>query len=474
MALIDELAGRLREVVGARNVLVDPADTAAFAGDELALETHQRIPPVVVRPADEQEIVQVMRLCHAERIPVTVRGGGTGLAAGCAPSPGALVLAMDRLDQIVEVDPLNHTLTARAGATLRSIYDAVEQTDLFFPPHPGAENAQIGGVIATNAGGARAVKYGTARRFLLGLRVVLADGTPLRLGGKVVKASVGYHLAELLVGSEGTLGVITEVTLALLPRPAASLTLVASFADLRAAIGAVPDLMRGGIVPTAVEFVEHSVMRCAERRLQRAWPVRGGAASLMVILDAASEAEVIQHAETIGERLQALHAAEIVVADSGAKQREILELRSILYEALRPGTVEIFDICLPRSEVPAHVERVHELEAETGMPLPTYGHAADGNVHTHTMRRQLTDGLLGDELPNWPAIHARVRDALYRDATERGGVISGEHGIGLVKRPFLHASIGDGTLDVMRRIKGVLDPRGILNPGKILEPVPLE
>lgn len=457
---------RAREIVG-RRILSEPAAMEPYGRDEFAMDTWRATPEAVVKPADESEVAALVKLCHDEKVPVTVRGGGTGLSAGCVPSPGAIVLSMELLDRVVDADPGNRSITVQAGVTLRKLYEAVQGMDLYFPPHPGDEGAFVGGAIAANAGGARAVKYGTVRRFVLGLQVVLADGETLELGGKFIKSSSGYDLLDLMIGSEGTLGVITRVTLSLLPRVGSVQTLLAPFQTVQQAIGAVPSMVATGIIPCAVEFVEHSVIRCAERLLKKSWPARQGKASLMVILDGRSEEDTLEQAQAIGQALEQAEALEVLITDQKARQAEILDLRSMLYEALRPGTVELFDVCVPRSEIAGHVGFVHSLEETIGVSLPTYGHAADGNVHTHSLRAALEDGVIGAELPDWREKHRAVRDAIYADVVSRRGVISGEHGIGLVKREYLPLNLGAAHIGVMRSIKKALDPDGILNPGKV-------
>jgi glycolate oxidase len=371
------------------------------------------------------------------------------------------------MNRVLDADPSNRTITVQAGCTMRKLYQEVERMSLYFPPHPGDEGAFIGGAVAANAGGARAVKYGTVRRFVLGLRVVLADGQALDLGGKFIKASAGYHLMELMIGSEGTLGVITAVTLSLLPPVGSVQTLLAPFPGAARAINAVPALFSRGIMPCAVEFVDHAVVRCAERLLSKTWPARQGTHSLMIILDGRTEAETNAAAEEIGEMLGQAEAMDVLITDSKARQAEILEIRSMLYEALRPATADLYDVCVPRSEIAAHVDFVRSLEERLGVSIPTYGHAADGNVHSHSLRALLSDGLIGAELPDWREKHRQVREAIYADVAGRRGVISGEHGIGLVKREFLARSVSPAHLEAMRAIKRALDPAGILNPGKI-------
>ena len=459
----------LRSMVGENGLLVEESDLEGFSHDETATEKIRRLPQAVVKPSSEAQVVRVVRLCAERGIPITPRGGGTGLAGACVPSPGGIVMSLERLNRILEVDPHNQTITAQAGVPMSALFEAVKKANLFFPPHPGDESAFVGGVIATNAGGARAVKYGTVKRFLTGLQVVLPTGETLELGGKLLKSSVGYNLMGLMIGSEGTLGIITRVTFSLLANPGCLQTLVVPFETIDQATAAVEQLLNRGITPCAAEFVEHSAIRCAEQLLKKSWPARQGSASLMFILDGASEEEVMAAAEAVASVMEANKALDVLLAEHEAKQAEILEIRSMIYEALRPGAIELFDVSLPRSEISGHVRRVHELEREHGIPLPTYGHAADGNVHTQSMRTSIEDGVLGGEIGGWQEKHEAVRAGIYADAIARGGVISGEHGIGLVKKDFLAKNVGEGAVAAMRAIKRALDPKGILNPGKIFD-----
>ena len=463
-----DLAG-LKELIGAQSVLTDPADLEAYSHDELASTRFNRYPAAVAKPRSEQDVAQILRYCGERGIPVTARGAGTGLCGGCVPSGGGIVLSLERMNRIIEVDPLNYCITAQAGAAMSSLFEAVSDAGMFFPPHPGDESAFVGGVVATNAGGARAVKYGTIKRFLMGLRVVLASGETIELGGKVMKSSTGYNLLDLMLGSEGTLGIITQVTFGLLAPAGCLQTLVAPFRTVTEAIASVQGIVGKGYTPCAVEFVEHSVIRCAERLVKKSWPTHDGEASLMIILDGVAEDEVLSAAEKIAEILEQNSALDVLIAEHQERQAEILEIRSVMYEALRPGTVELLDICVPRAEIANHVHFVHEIEEKYGVPLPTYGHAADGNIHTHLMRTVIRDGELGDDVPGWSDKHDQIREELYQDAVRRRGVISGEHGIGLTKKSSLEQNIGNSNIEVMRAIKRALDPRGILNPGKIFD-----
>ena len=458
---------RAKGIVGEKNLLVRAEDIEPYSHDEFALDSYARPPLAVVKPASEQDLAEIVRLCSEMRVPVTPRGGGTGLSAGCVPAPNGIVLSLERLNRIIDADRENLTITVQAGLPLKKLYEAVEEMNLYFPPHPGDEGAFIGGAVATNAGGARAVKYGTVKRFVLGLQAVLADGRIIEIGGKFIKSSTGYGLIDLMIGSEGTLAVITRITVSLLPMPASIQTIVVPFAGIDEAVKAAASILHNGIIPTAVEFVEHSVIRSAERLLKQSWPAQDGQASLMIILDGVTEDEVLNQAEKLAGVMEQNQALDVLIAENKERQAAILELRSMLYEALRPGTVELFDICVPRSGIVGHLQFIRELEKKYGLNLPTYGHAADGNIHTHFMRRKLVDGEIKDKIPGWEELHRVIRDELYLDAERRNGIISGEHGIGLVKKAYLEKNIGKDTVDVMRSIKKALDPHNILNPGKI-------
>lgn len=469
MPIDSEWLKRAREIAGDTGVLTDPTDLEPYGRDEYSVDSYVRLPLAMIRPATEEQVAAIVSLCAEAGLPLTARGGGTGLAAACVPSPQGIVLSCERLNRVLEVDTSNFSITVQAGATLQQIYQAADEHGLFFPPHPGDEGAMAGGMVATNAGGARAVKYGSVKRFLMGLQVVLADGQTIELGGKYIKSSTGYNLLDLMVGSEGTLGVITRVTFRLLPRPGSIKTLVAPFQRVSDAIESVHAILIGGLLPFAVEFVEHTAIACAERLLDKTWPARQGTASLMLMLDGIDEESVLRQAERVAEILERQRVLDILIADQRTKQQEILEIRSAIYEALRDGTAELFDVCVPRSEIAGHVAFVHELEERCEVQLPTYGHAADGNVHSNYMRRRMENGRLCGEVPGWKEKHQDIRREIFDDVIRRGGVISGEHGIGMAKRDYLYRNLKPRALVAMKAVKRALDPKGILNPGKVFE-----
>ncbi len=458
----------LYKIVGEKNLLTREEQMLDYSHDEFPHPEISQVPLAVVKPVNTLQVSEILKWANQSNVPITPRGGGTGLCGGCIPAPGGIVLSLENMNHVVEVDWDNRMAVVEAGVRLMDFYEAVEKENLFFPPHPGDESATIGGVIATNAGGSRAVKYGVVRDFVKGIEVVLPDGEILQLGGKLVKNSTGYSLLHLMIGSEGTLGIVTKAVLSLIPPPKALMTLIVPFNDLEKAIRVVPDLAKTGTLPMAVEFIEAETIKLAEDFMKKQWPCREGKAHLMIILDGTGDDEVLKMAEEIGKLCGQFGAQDVFVADTKKKQREILEMRSNIYETIKKYVIEILDIVLPPSAIPGHVDTIHRLSQKYNMWLPTFGHAADGNVHTLPLRAHYIEGKW-KEIPEseWKEIYPLVRKALHEDARNRGGLVSGEHGIGLVKKEYLTGAIGQKAVEKMRLIKKVFDPNGILNPGKI-------
>jgi glycolate oxidase len=468
--VLEEVIEELQKIIGEKNVIVDPEMMLDYSHDEFSLPDITEEPEVVVKPKTPEEVSEILRLANRERIPVTPRGGATGLCGGCIPAYKGIVLSLERMNRIVEVDKSNQMIVAEPGVMLMDFYSQVEAAGLFFPPHPGDETAMIGGVIAANAGGARAVKYGVVRNYVRGLEVVLPSGDIVHLGGKLMKSSTGYNLLNLMIGSEGTLGIITKATIQLMPSPRVSRSLIIPYDELGQAIDAVPDLIGQKILPMAVEFIPREVIKITEEFLRIQWPVTLGNTYLLIILDASSEEEMDKLSEEVAEICLDHNALDVFVADSPSKQQQVLEIRSKIYEAIKSQTLDILDIAVPRAEIAKHVRRVQEISEKYGIWLPTFGHAADGNVHTHIMKARYKNGevvpLTEEE---WKSKFENIREELYSDCKERGGVISGEHGIGIVKKPYLSYVLEAKTIGLMKGIKKLFDPHNILNPGKIFD-----
>lgn len=465
-----EIIEGLEKIVGRENVIIDSERMVDYSHDEFSDTKIARMPELVIKPNTTEEVARIMRLANEEMFPVTPRGGATGLCGGCVPSLGGIVLSLENMNQIIEVDLNNQMAVCEPGVTLMDFYSAVEEAGLFFPPHPGEESAMIGGVIATNAGGARAVKYGVIRNYVRGLEVVLPTGSVVHLGGKIMKSSTGYNLLNLIIGSEGTLGIITKATIQLMPSSEVVRYLIIPYADLEDAIETVPYLIRKKILPLAVEFVPLEVIQITEEFLKKKWPCSEGETHLLIILDASSGDEIDRFSEAVADICVEKGALDVFVADSPEKQRQILDIRSKIYEVLKPNVIEVLDIAVPRGEIARHVRKVHEVSRKYNIWLPTFGHAADGNVHTHIMKARFEDGnIIPIPEEKWREISDKVREELYQDCKSRGGVISGEHGIGIVKKHYLSYVLEDEQLQLMRGIKRLFDPHNILNPNKIVD-----
>jgi len=468
--LTQDIIEKLEKIVGQKNLTFNPEKMEDYSHDEFSLRDIAKMPELVVKPGKTEEVAEILQLANLENIPVTPRGGATGMAGGCVPIYGGIVLSLENMNRILEVDLDNQMAVVEAGVMLSEFYEAVEEAGLFFPPHPGEESAMIGGVIATNAGGARAVKYGVIRNYVRGLEVVLPTGSIIHLGGKLMKSSTGYSLLNLIIGSEGTLGVVTKATIQLMPSPQVTRSLIIPYDELEKAIETVPLMIRKKILPLAVEFVPRDVIQITEEFLKKRWPCTQGSTHLLIILDASSGDEIDRLSEAVAEICMEKGALDVFVADNPKKQEDVLDIRSKIYEAIKAHTLEILDIVIPRAEIARHVKKVQEVSEKYKIWLPTFGHAADGNVHTHIMSARFEGGKI-IPLPEekWKTQFEKVREELYKDCKSRGGVISGEHGIGIVKKPYLPYVLDEETIELMKGIKTLFDPHNILNPGKIFD-----
>ncbi|MEM4246591.1 MAG: FAD-binding oxidoreductase, partial [Candidatus Bathyarchaeia archaeon] len=358
-------------------------------------------------------------------------------------------------------DKDNLMMTLEAGVPLMGIYEALEGTGLFFPPHPGDESAQIGAAVATNAGGARTVKYGVMRNYVKGAEVVLPTGEILSLGGKLMKHNAGYNLLQLLVGSEGTLGVFTKVILRLLPQPQQSMVLLLRYEDVESAISTVPDILKIGEIPMGLEYLERECITPSEKLTGKEWPAKGNA-FLMVTLVGNSETELYTLSEKIAQVGEARGASDVLIAESKRDQETILNIRSNIYEALKPETIEILDVGVPPSMIARFVKKAKEIASYNKVPLPVYGHAADGNVHIHIMKTGLGE--------DWRAKYDQMKRQIFETCRDLGGVITAEHGVGLQKINDLLYSLTPEEIELMAAIKKIFDPNNIMNPGKVVPP----
>lgn len=418
-------------------------------------------PGAVVEPGSTAEVARIVQLATEHGIPLVTRGAGSGLAGGSVPYGGALVLSLARMNRILEIDAVAMTVTAEAGVVTGDLQAAVEAQGLFYPPDPASLAwCSIGGNVACNAGGPRAVKYGVTRQYVLGMTVVLANGRTVRLGGKTHKQASGYGLLHLFVGSEGTLGVITEVTLRLLPKPPVRATLTALFPTLDAASTAVTAVLHSGSLPCTVELMDRSTLQAVEAYLHIGLPETAGA-MLVIEQDGHLLAAVAHELALLDEVCKGHGGFNIEVATDATDRDRLWQARRSVYYALRKRSQRRDeDIVVPRSAIPQMVERVEAIAAQTGVEVAVFGHAGDGNLHP-SIGYDASD-------PAQVAATLAAEAAIVQAAIELGGMVSGEHGVGTLKRPYIEAAIGTEALQLMAVIKNALDPRNLLNPGKIL------
>lgn len=464
-----EIVKKLELVCKENNVIIEKDKMIDYTHDEYPYYEYPFYPEVVVKPENVQQVVEILKLANEHMIPVTPRGAATGLAGGCVPLYGGIVLSLENMNKILEIDKQNFVVTAEAGVPLMKFFKEIEKEGLFFPPHPGDESAMLGGVVATNAGGARAVKYGVIRNFVRGIEVVLPNGNIIQCGGKLVKNSAGYSLLNLFIGSEGTLGVITKVTLAVVAPPKSMITLVIPYEDINTAIKTVPEILRSGVIPMAIEFLELEPIILTEKLLNKVWPTKQGKAHLMVIIDAYDEDIALNSAQQISEICESNNAIEVFVADTQDKQHSILEIRSHIYESLKNFTVDILDVSVPPAKIPEIVNKIHEIEVKYNIWLPTYGHAGDGNLHTHYMKAKFVNNELVKLDDNeWKPQMETVINEILKTSVDLGGTITGEHGVGVIKKKYMNLMYSTEYINLLKEIKKIFDPKNILNPGKIV------
>lgn len=460
------LVERLRAVVGADHVRLGVEERLRYGHDET--EDLVYPPEVVVRPASTAQVSAVLAACHAAGVPVTPRGAGSGLSGGALPVFGGVLLTLERMDRILEIDVDNRMAVVEPGVVTGTLHAAALARGLYYPPDPASSaTCQIGGNLAENAGGPHCVKYGLTKDYVLALEAVLVDGRVLRTGGKLRKDVAGYNLAQLLVGSEGTLAVITEATLRLIPAPRARRLALAPFESLDAAAAGMVAVYRSAVTPSALEIVERAAIEAVVAHLGRAVPGQEAEALLFVEVDGMDEEAVQRDAALVGEVLLAAGAVDVLVADSAARERELWTARKSIGEAVRRlGPYVECDTAVPPTRVPELLRGVREVARRFGVRQVSYGHAGDGNIHVNVLANDPASGRREAALR--PAI-----EAIFAVAVALGGTITGEHGVGCSQSRHLPLCRDAVYLDVLAAVKRALDPHGRLNPGKVLpEAVP--
>jgi len=463
-ALAAELAG----IVGGKYVVFgDVERLKPFSHDEIAEAQYAHMPEALVRPASAVEIAVILKWANARHVPVTPRGAGSGLSGGAVPLFGGVVMLLDRMNKVVEYDRMNMTITVEPGVVTNEINDLIKGDGLFYAGYPmSLETCFIGGNVAENAGGGKAVKYGVTARYVIGLEMVTPAGEIVNLGGKRVKDVTGYNLIQLMVGSEGTLGVFTRITLKLMPLPKAAVDLLCLFKTPDEAIAVVPRIMTaGGIIPTAIEFMDKASVQTTCQYLNESIPYRQAGAMLLITVDGADAAQVERDYEAIGELCLASGAMEVYVADNETTSQRIWKVRKNIAEAFKAISPHqsLEDVVVPIAAIPEMVRELQALATKYDLNIPCYGHAGDGNLHATPVMNPSWS------LQQWQETLPKVLTELYRITARLGGTISGEHGIGHKRKKYMPLVVSPEYLAMLRSIKKALDPNGILNPGKIFD-----
>jgi glycolate oxidase len=455
--LSDEGRRRIVALLGPDGALSAPEDLQAYAYDGTFLE---RRPDLVVLPRTTDEVVEIVRIAAAEQVPIVTRGAGSGLAGGSVPLVGGIVLSMTRMNRIVEMDTVNMLARVQPGVITAELQSEALAHGLYYPPDPASQRqSTIGGNVGMCAGGPHGLKYGVTKDYVLGLEAVTADGRVMRTGGKMIKNVTGYNLTQLLVGSEGTLAVITEVIMRLIPKPRSSRTAMAVFPRIDDAARMITTILNAGIVPATIEIMDQASIRCVEEWQHAGLPVDAGAI-LIIEVDGEPSAVAVELGDVARLCLER-GASEVKVAKDEDESSALWFARrsvSASMNRIRPTKLGE-DICVPRSAIPDAMRAVHEIAARYNLLIPVYGHISDGNLHPNI----LFDRHDPEEVERVNRAAAEIFDAAVR----LGGTLTGEHGIGSLKKEFLTMALDPVELEMMRRVKAAFDPQGILNPGKI-------
>ena len=451
----------LKSVTDPGRVIVRDDIPEEYSHDEMGGISHY--PEVLVKAASTEEVSKIMRYANENLIPVVARGSGTGLVGAGVPIHGGIMISLADMNRILELDEENLTATVQPGVLLMELAAFCEQNGYLYPPDPGEKSATLGGNISTNAGGMRAVKYGTTRDYVRGLTAVLPTGEIIHVGGKVVKNSTGYSIKDLIVGSEGTLAIVTEAIMKIVPQPDTSVSLLIPFPSMEKAIGTVPVLVRSGISLVAIEFMERDTILFSEEYLGKKFPDSSAPAYLLLTVDGNDKAVVDSEIDAVSEIVFAKDASDVYIVDTEERRNSVWSARSAFLEAIKASTDELdeCDVVVPRNRVADFILYTHELAAERNIRIPSFGHAGDGNLHVYICR----DGLPQEE---WDRALSEIFDLMYKRAGELSGLVSGEHGIGYAKRQYMADIYEPEVIELMRGIKKVFDPNGILNPDKII------
>lgn len=458
---------KLKKIVGEQFVITDEEKIEPYSHDEVAEEEYAHMPEVVVKPRTAQEIAEIVKSANRELIPVTPRGAGSGLSCGAVPIYGGILLSVERMNTILEIDEKNMMVVVEPGVITNEINEKIKEKGLFFAGYPmSLETCFIAGNVAENAGGGKAVKYGVTERYIMGLEFVTPTGEIIEAGGKRVKDVTGYNLRMLMVGSEGTLGIITKVIIKLLPLPKAAVDLLALFPDVQTAISMVPRIMtEGGIIPTAIEFMDQLSVHTSCEYLNEKIPYQKSGAMLLIEVDGTDEDVVEKEYDTIGNLLMDGGAQEVYVADNYTTQERLWNVRRNIAEAFKvvSPNQSLEDIVVPTAQIPDLMPEIDTISKKYDVLIPCYGHAGDGNLHATIIKNP------DDSMEEWYRKLPLALEELYIAAKKLGGTISGEHGIGTKRKKYMNITVSEPAIEYMRQIKRAVDPNNIMNPGKIFD-----
>lgn len=457
-----EIISKLKQVVGGEYVLYDDESIKLYSKDET--EDLNFPPEVIVKPASSKEISEIFKLANEFLIPVTPRGGGTGLSGGSLTVHGGICLSMSRFNKIIEIDEKNFQAVVEPGVITQVFQDEVEKLGLFYPPDPASRGScHLGGNLAECSGGPRAVKYGVTKDYVLGIEAVLPTGEIIKAGGRVLKNVTGYNLSQLVIGSEGTLAVITKIIFRLIPLPKYKKVVLAAFGTLEDATDAVAKIFQKGITPSAIEFMEKAAVKAAEERQNKKFPNSDAEAQLFIEVDGNYPELLDRDIEQIAEVVEEFHPLDMVLAEDEQKVQDVWSLRRGIGEAVKSiSPYKEEDTVVPRANMTKLIKGVKEISAKYGITTICYGHAGDGNIHVNILKDKLDEDAWNKSLDK------AIRE-IFALTVSLDGMISGEHGIGYSQKSYLSIALSKAELDVMKKIKKTFDPNNILNPGKIFE-----
>ncbi len=461
----EQILEELTEILGSKNVLAEKEKIEAYSHDETPAEQYGHLPEVVVTPTSAEQISKIVKLANRELIPVTPRGAGSGLSGGAIPEHGGIVVSVEKMNEIVEIDYDNMMMVLEPGVITNHVNELIEDKGLFFAGYPmSVLTCFIGGNIAENAGGGKAVKYGVTGRYIMGLEVVTPTGEIVQFGGKRVKDVTGYDLKQLIIGSEGTLGIVTKAIIKLLPKPTDMVDLLVLFEDVRSAIDVVPEIMTSGrIVPTGIEFMDKLSVKTSCDYLNEHLPYQEAGAMLLIEVDGNKPEQVEEDAETIGELCLEKGAIEVYVADNHTTRERVWSVRRNIAEAFKVYSPHqsLEDVVVPIASIPDIMPELDRISEKYDIKIPCYGHAGDGNLHATLVKNP------AQSMDEWYEIEEKALEEIYQATRKLGGTISGEHGIGSKRKPYMEIVTSPEELDLMRKVKKAFDPNNIMNPGKI-------